>query len=130
MDLLKTVTGKVIAGMVALAVVAGGISWWQMEPAARDSILTGIGRFAAWLGVVLALPWATFFVIGRIAKLESNLAGALLVIGYTLAEFALLVWLFYASLSGPTTWTFAGAAGLVAGVYNLFACDWIAEKAG
>lgn len=128
MELLKSLGGKIVAGVVALTVVAGAISWWQMEPPAREAILTGLGRFAAWLGVVVALPWATFFVIGRVAKLGSNLAGAILVIGYTLAEFALLVWLFYASLSGPTAWTFAGAAGLLAGVYNMFTCDWIAEK--
>ena len=29
---------------------------------------------------------------------------------------------------GPTAWTFFAAATLFAGVYNLFACDWIAEK--
>ena len=29
---------------------------------------------------------------------------------------------------GPTAWAFFAAATLVAGVYNLLACDWIAEK--
>ena len=46
MDLLKSVTGKVVAGAVALAVVAAGISWWQMDDATRQMLLfskTGIG---------------------------------------------------------------------------------------
>lgn len=128
MELLKTVTAKVVLGIVALAVIAGGISWWQLEPAGREAIITDVGRFLAWLGVVLTLPWVTFFLIGWIARMESNPAGALLVLGYTLLEFALLVWLFYPSLSSPTAWTCATAAGLVAGVYNLFTCDWLAEK--
>lgn len=128
MELLKTVTAKVVLGIVALAVVAGGISWWQLDPAGREAILTSIGRFLAWLGVVLTLPWATFFVIGWVARKESNPAGAVLVLGYTLLEFALLVWLFHPSLNSPTAWTCATAAGLVAGVYNLFTCDWLAEK--
>ncbi len=128
MELLKSVGGKIVVGIVTLAVVAGAISWWQMAPVAREAVLTGLGRFAAWLGVVLALPWGSFFVIGRVAKRESNAAGAILVVGYTLIDFALLAWLFHASLSSPTAWTFAAAAGLLAGVYNLFACDWIAER--
>ena len=130
MDFLKTAGGKIVGGAVALAVVAGGISWWQMDPASRDALLTGTGRVIAWLGVVLLLPWATFFMIGRVARVDSNAAGALLVFGYTLAEALLLAWLFGWSIHGAAAWTFAAAAVLVAGVYNLFTCDWIAEKVG
>jgi hypothetical protein len=128
MDVLKSVGSKVATGVAALVVVAGAISWWQMDPATRQGVITGLGRFGAWLAVVLLLPWATFFLIGRIAKLESNLAGAVLVGIYTIAEFAVLVWLFNPTLTTPAAWTAAAAAGLLAGVYNLFTCDWIAEK--
>ena len=31
-------------------------------------------------------------------------------------------------LGGPTAWIFVAAGGLLAGVYNLLICDWIAEK--
>ena len=128
MDLLKTVTGKVVGGAIVLAVVAGGISWWQMDDATRQMLLGGAGRIVAWVGVVLTLPWVTFFVIGRVARLESNLAGGVLVFAYTLIELALLGWLFDWSISGATAWTFVAAGGLLAAVYNLFTCDWIAEK--
>jgi hypothetical protein len=128
MDLLKTVTGKVVGGAIALAVVAGGISWWQMDETARQMLLGGAGRIVAWFAIVLTVPWVTFFVIGRVAKLESNFAGGVLVLSYTMIEVGILGWLFDWSIAGPTAWTFVAAGGLLAAVYNLFTCDWIAEK--
>jgi len=128
MDLLKTVTGKVVGGATVLAVVAGGISWWHMDDATRQMLLSGAGRIVAWISIVLTLPWVTFFVIGRVARLESNLAGDVLLLGYTLIELALLAWLFDWSIAGATAWTFVAAGGLLAAVYNLFTCDWIAER--
>jgi FtsH-binding integral membrane protein len=128
MDFLKTIGGKIASGAVALAVIAGGISWWRMEESTRHALLTGTGRIAAWLGLVLVLPWASFFVIGRAARLESNLAGGALVAAYTVVEAALLAWLFGWAIHGATAVVFFGAAVLFAGAYNLLACDWIAEK--
>jgi len=130
MDFLKTVTGKILTGLVALAVIAAAISWWQMEPATRGMIVTGAGRIVAWTLAVLVLPWATFFVSVRAGKFDSNLAGAALVTTYTLLEVALLGWLFNWRISGAAGWTFVIAGGLLAAVYNLFTCDWIAEKLG
>ncbi|MEO6434971.1 MAG: hypothetical protein ABIP55_04320 [Tepidisphaeraceae bacterium] len=128
MDLLKTVTGKVVAGAVALAVVAAGISWWRMDDATRQMLLSGTGKIVSWLLIVLLVPWATFFVTTWIAKRESNAAGAGLVAAYTLAEAMLLGWLFDWNMPGMTAWTFLVVGTLFAGVYNLLACDWIAEK--
>lgn len=128
MEFLKTVGGKIVGGIVALAVVAAAISWWRMDPAARQHILSNTGKIASWFGVVLFLPWATFFVIGRVGRFDSNLAGAALVVGYTALEMLLLAWLFGWSIQGATQWTFMVFGGLLAAVYNLFTCDWIAEK--
>ena len=128
MDFLKTVTGKVVSGLMALAVVVGAISWWQMDPSTRHMLVSGTGRILEWLGIMLVLPWALFAVIGRVAKLESNLAGGMLVAFLSLLETVLLAWLFGWQISGAAAWTFLILGGLVAGVYNLLACDWIAEK--
>lgn len=128
MDFLKSVAGKILAGAVVLAVIAGGISWWTMDPATRSAIVTGTGRILGWLGVVLILPWATFFAIGWVGRLERNAAGAALVLGYTLAEVLLLLWLFGWSVAGAAGWTFLIVGVLLAAAYNLFTCDWIAEK--
>lgn len=130
MEFLKTTAGKIISGLVALAVVAGGISWWTMEPATRQMLVSGTGKIVAWFGLVLVLPWATFFLSTKAAKLNTNLSAALLVAAYTLVEFLLLLWLFDWSVAGPTAWTFVIFGTLVAAVYNLFTCDWIAEKLG
>jgi hypothetical protein len=128
MDFLKTITGKVITGFLALAVIAGGISWWQMDPSTRHMLVSGTGRILAWLGIVLIVPWVSFFVIGKVAKLESNLAGGVLVAAYTVIEAVILAWLFGWHLPGATAWTFLVVGALFAGAYNLFTCDWIAEK--
>ena len=128
MELLNSVTGKVVGGAVALAVVAGGISWWRMDEATRQMLLSGTGKIVSWLGIVLLVPWATFFVTTWVSRRQSNGAGAALVTAYTLLEAVLLAWLFDWSIPGATAWTFLVVGTLFAGVYNLLTCDWIAEK--
>jgi hypothetical protein len=128
MEFLKSITGKIVTGLVALSVVAAGISWWQMEPETRQMLLSGTGKIVSWVGIVLVVPWAIFFIVARVAKLESNLAGAILVIVVTALELVVLGWLFDWSIPTPTAWTFVVLGGLLAGVYNLLTCDWIAEK--
>lgn len=128
MDFLKTVGGKVATGFVALAVIAGGISWYEMDPGTRHEIVSGTMKIAAWFGIVIFLPWVTFFIIGGVARMESNLAGGVLVFAYTAIEAVVLAWLFSWSIKGPTAIGFFSAAVLVAAAYNLLTCDWIAEK--
>jgi hypothetical protein len=128
MEFLKTITGRIATGLIVLAMIAAGISWWQMEPATRQALLSGAGKILAWLGVVLAWPWASFAIIARVARVDTNLSAAILVLSYTLMETLLLAWLFHWHLPGTTAWTFLALGCLVAGVYNLLTCDWIAEK--
>ena len=128
MDFLKTMTGKVVSGLMGLAIVAGAISWWRMDEATKNMLLSGTGRILSWGGIVLLVPWATFFIIGWVAKFESNAAGGALVFAYTLLEALLLAKLFHWSLPGTTAWTFFAVGVLFAGVYNLLTCDWLAEK--
>lgn len=128
MDFLKTVTGKIVGGLVSLAVLIAGISWWRMDAETKHMLLGGTGKIIAWFGIVLLVPWATFFIISRVAKMDKNAAGAVLVFAYTVVEALLLGWLFGWSLPGPTAWSFFAVGTLVAGVYNLLVCDWIAEK--
>ena len=130
MDFLTSVTGKVVSGLVGIAVIAAGISWWRMDEATRHMLLVGTGRIAAWFGIVLFLPWVTFAIIGRVNKLDSNTAGGVLVGAYSLLELLLLLWLFGWHLPGGTAWTFVAVGVLFATAYNVFTCDWIAEKVG
>jgi len=98
MDFLKTVTGKVVGGIMGLVVVIAGLSWWRMDPQTKQMLLSGTGKIVSWFGIVLLAPWATFFIIGWVAKMDKNAAGAVLVIAYTLIESFLLAWLFNWSL--------------------------------
>jgi hypothetical protein len=122
------VTGKVISGIAGLVIVLAGISWWRMDPGTKQALLSGTGKIVSWFGIMLLLPWATFFVIGWVARTEKNAAGAALVLAYTVLEALLLAWLFEWRLPGATAWSFFAVGTLVAGVYNLLVCDWIAEK--
>ena len=47
---------------------------------------------------------------------------------YSLIETLVLAWLFKWHVPTATAWTFLILGGLFAAVYNLFTCDWIAEK--
>ena len=128
MDFLKTVTGKGGSGLVGLAVILLGISWWRMDDSTKHTLLAGSGRIFGWLGIVLLVPWAGFLLIGYVNRLQSNRAGALLVAALTLAEVVVLLGLFGWNVGGPVAWTFFAVGALFAGVYNLLICDWIAEK--
>ncbi len=128
MEFLKSISGRIVTGLVALGVIAAAISWWQMDESTRQTLVAGTGRILAWFGVMLAWPWMSFAIIARVAKMESNLAGGVLVGAYTIAEVVLLAWLFHWHMPNATAWTFLLLGGLVSGVYNILVCDWIAEK--
>ena len=128
MEFLKSISGRIVTGLVALGVVAAAFPGGRWtNPPARPSWPARAGSLA-WFGVMLAWPWVSFAIIARVAKLESNLAGGVLVGAYTIAEVVLLAWLFHWHLPNATAWTFLLLGGLVSGVYNLLTCDWIAEK--
>ena len=128
MEFLKTLVGKVATGLIALAVVAGGIAWWQTDPATRHEILSVSGRLSGWAGIVLLVPWACFWLVGWVAKFDSNRSAAVLILVLTGIEAGVLAWLFQWAMRGPTEWVLYVSAALTAGVYNLLSCDWIAEK--
>lgn len=128
MEWLKGVAGKVATGLIFLAVGIAGLAWYQADPATRSAVMNGIGKSIGWGVAVLVVPWACFWLIGRVARAQSNVAGVCLVVGLTLVEAITLGWLF-----GPASgaaWGLVIAAVLVAGVYNTLACDWIAEQVG
>ena len=126
-DFLKSLGGKIATGAISLAVVSAGLAWWQTDPATRQHILTDSGGLLGWLLLVLISPWAAFPVVGWVSRLQSNAAGAVLVIAITIAESVVLAWMFGWSVQGATEWVLYTAAVLIAGVYNLLSCDWIAE---
>jgi hypothetical protein len=127
-DFLKTLAGKIATAVLSLAIVAAGLAWYETEPATKHAILSDTGRLLGWLMLVLIVPWAGFALIGWVAKFQTNAAGAALVLLFAAIEAVLLAWMFGWSVHGATEWVLYAAAILFAGVYNLFACDFIAEK--
>lgn len=130
MDFFKSIGGKIVSGLVAVAVIAAGIAAWRMDPAVRSAMLGGLGKALGWFALVAVVPWATFFLSTWVRKFDRNAAGAALVFGYTAAEGTMLAWLFDWGVSGATAWVFFAAAVLIALAYNLLACDWIADRFG
>jgi hypothetical protein len=130
MDLIKKIASIVIGGAVMLGVVVGAISWFQMTPDERSALLSTVWRSLAWIGIVLVLPWATYFVTTWVAKRESNGISAALVTGYTIVGLGVLLWLFDFSIHGTTPVVLCVLGGLIALAYNLLVCDWIAERLG
>lgn len=126
--LLKLSVGRLASAVAALAVIVGGISWWQMEPATRSLILDTVGRCIGWMLCVVVIPWISFPLIGWVARKDSNAAGFALVGALTIIEAVGLFWLFDFGLPGAAAKSLAIAAILLAAVYNVLACDWIAEK--
>jgi hypothetical protein len=124
----NTVLQRATTIAFALVAIVAGISWYQADPATRSALVSGVGKGFAWFAAVALLPFATFFLIGRVAKTGTNSAGAVLVAGYTLLAFLLLGLLFGFADHGKTAWVFITTGTLFAAVYNLFICDWLAEK--
>jgi hypothetical protein len=128
MDFLKTMTGKVVSGLVGLVVILTALSWYRMDESTKQMLISGTGHIIAWLGIVLVVPWVSFAAIGWVARMDSNTAGGVLVAVVSIVETVLLAWLFAWSVNTGPRWTFLILGGLVAGLYNLLTCDWIAEK--
>jgi hypothetical protein len=128
MDFLKSLGGKIATGAISLAVVAAGLAWYETDPVTKHQILSVSGRLLGWVMLVLIVPWALFWLIAWVAKMDSNASGAVLVLAITAAQAIVLAWMFGWSIHGATTWVLYVAAILIAGVYNVLSCDWIAEK--
>jgi hypothetical protein len=127
-DFLKSVAGKLVTGAVILAVFGAGLAWYQMDTASREAITGGALRIVGWILLVIAIPWALFAVITRVAKQESNAASGIFVLVLTAVEAVVLAWMFDFGIAGGGGWTFFAVGVVLAAVYNLLTCDWIAEK--
>lgn len=127
MKWLQGIGGKILTAGLVLGVGVAGYGWYQADPATRSLVLSSVGKIIGWLLAVILIPWASFLVIGWVAKKDSNAAGVVLVGAMTIAEAIGLLWLFDFGLSGGAAWSLVIAAVLLALVYNVFTCDWIAE---
>jgi hypothetical protein len=123
----KYVGGKVLTAVLVVA-SAAGIIWFWKHPEQLQTIWQVIKYVLAWLGFVIVLPWAFFFVTPWVMKKESNLAAGLLLSGYLALDILAALLLAGFRGHGTLTWIVLALGFGAAGVYNFLVCDFQAER--
>ncbi|MBI4719518.1 MAG: hypothetical protein HY763_17110 [Planctomycetes bacterium] len=121
--------GKVVTSILAALLIGGGIWFWN-HPEQLATIWRTLQYVLVWLGITVALPWATFFVTPWVVSKDSNAAAGLMLLGYTVADFVVAWWLI-GSLRGLGTlsWMVLLLGFLAAAVYNFKVCEYQAQQA-
>ena len=129
-----TTLGQYLGGKVitAILVVSGGLTgiyFWK-NPDDLATIWKTIQYALVWIGIVLALPWAAFFVTAWVVSKESNAAAAAMLAAYVLVDATVAVWLI-GGIGGHSglTWGVLLLGFLTAGVYNFKVCEYQALRA-
>ena len=76
------------------------------------------------------LPWLTRLGIRRLLEIGENWVGLLVIVGLTLIDLGLGVWLLGGLPSGVWGWLLGLAALGVAGIYNYLVAEYVAERYG
>jgi len=126
--LAQYITGKVVT---AILVVAGGAAliWFWRHPEHLRAIWQTLKYVVTWMGFVLVLPWALFFITPWVVKMESNVAAGIMLAGFVLAD-ALVAFYLIGGIRGlgGLTWMVLILGFLCAGVYNLMVCNYQAGR--
>lgn len=123
------VGGKVLTAILVVASAASVIWFWK-HPEQLQSLWAVMKGVLVWLGLVLVLPWASFFVTGWVVKRESNVSAALLLIGLTGIDAVFALYLADWNVQGALAWLILLLGFLCAGVYNFLVCDFQADRFG
>ena len=128
-----TVIGQYIGGKVVTAILvvsgAGAIIWFWKHPEHLEQSWQILKYAIVWIGIVLILPWATFFATGWAVSKESNTVAGLMLLGYLVAD-AILAFALIGRMSGlgALTWMVLLLGFLSAGVYNYKVCEYQAGR--
>lgn len=130
---MLTSIGQYVGGKVITAILvvsgAGAVIWFWKHPDDLRTIWLTLKYVVAWMGFVLVLPWATFFVTPWVVSKDSNVAAGLMIGGYVLAD-ALFAFGLIGRITGlgGFTWMLLLLGFLAAAVYNLKVCEYQAER--
>ncbi len=130
---MLTAVGQYVGGKVVTAILvvsgAGAVIWFWKHPEHLQTIWQTLKYVVAWIGFVLVLPWATFFVTPWVASKDSNAAAAVMLAGYVLAD-AIVAFCLIGRVTGlgGFTWILLLLGFLAAAVYNLKVCEHQAER--
>ncbi|MBU0719457.1 MAG: hypothetical protein KJ749_14515 [Planctomycetes bacterium] len=130
---MLTAIGQYVGGRIVTAVLvvasAGAVIWFWKHPEHLQAIWQIVKYGIAWLAFVIVLPWATFFVTPWVVARDSNLAAALMLIGYLLVDVLVAFWMIGSvSSHNALTWVVLLLGFLSAGIYNLKACEFQASR--
>ena len=130
---MLTAVGQYVGGKVVTAILvvsgAGAVIWFWKHPEHLQTIWQTLKYVVAWIGFVLVLPWATFFLTPWVASKDSNAAAAVMLAGYVLAD-AIVAFCLIGRVAGlgGFTWILLLLGFLAAAVYNLKVCEHQAER--
>ncbi|HEY3244279.1 MAG TPA: hypothetical protein VGM03_13110 [Phycisphaerae bacterium] len=124
--------GKYVGGKVLTAVLvvgsAAALIWFWRHPEQLSSLWEVVKRALAWLGFVLVLPWALFFVTTWVVRRESNLAAGLMLAGYLLLDIFVALTLAGNHKHYALTWVVLLIGFLFSAVYNFVVCEYQADR--
>lgn len=130
---MLTAIGQYVGGKVVTAVLvvsgAGAVIWFWKHPEQLELIWRTLKYAVAWVGIVLILPWGTFFVTPWVVSKESNTATAVMLLGYVLVD-AIVAFFLMGGIWGHDmlTWCVLLLGFLSAGVYNFKVCEYQASR--
>ena len=135
MDVLLTALGKYVGGRVltvGLVLTATLVIIWyyRMPIEQRDAVWNMIRGVLIWLGFVAILPWATFWIVVRTARADSNAMSAVMLVSYWLVDIVFALYLTGGSFGNNTWQTAILILGfLCAALYNFVTCEFVADRA-
>lgn len=125
---MLTAVGQYLGARVVTALLvvssAGSVIWFWRHPEHLETIWEIVKYVLVWLGFVVVLPWATFFVTPWVVRRESNAVAGLMLGAYLVADVMVAFWLI-GGLNGlgSLTWGVLVLGFLTAGVYNFKVCE-------
>ena len=118
-----TAIGQYVGAKVVTTVLmvsgAGAVIWFWRHPEQLETIWETLKYALVWIGIVLILPWAMFFVTAWGVSRESNAVAALILLGYVVLD-VIIAFALIGRMSdlGALTWLILLLGFLSAGVYN------------
>ncbi len=125
----KFVGGKVLTAALVVTSAVVVIWYYRLPLDDRAAIWTAVRGGLIWLGFVLILPWATFFVPARVVRAESNVISAVMLLGYLALDVVFALFLTGGTLGSAWQTAILILGFLCAALYNFVACEFVADRA-
>jgi len=126
--LLSRLSERVLGYVALAALVAGGIALYQIGPTGRAALWEAIWRTVAWFAITAALPWVSRLFMRRLLDIGENWVGVVLIASLTLINVVAGLLLIGGWPAGGWAWLGALALLALAGTYNFFVCEYLAER--